>query len=163
MVVAVLAAAGALLAGRGTESSQAPRSASVPAAAIEARVDHVTDGDTVWLTGIGKVRLIGIDTPEVYGGVECYGREASEFAKRLLTPGRRVHYELGVEERDRYGRALAYVWLDDGRFFNRVVVEQGYATPLTIPPNVDYAALFVRAARRARRGGRGLWGRPGCV
>jgi micrococcal nuclease len=129
----------------------------------EARVDRVTDGDTLWLTGIGKVRLIGIDTPEVYGETECYGHEASAFAKRLLPPGRRVRYEMGVEKRDRYGRALAYVWLDDGRFLNRVLVEQGYATPLTIPPNVEFAELFVRAARRARRAGRGLWGRPGCV
>jgi micrococcal nuclease len=128
-----------------------------------ARVEQVTDGDTLSLSGLGKVRLIGIDTPEVYGGVECYGREASAFAKRLLPPGRRVRYELGTEERDRYGRALAYVWLDDGRFLNRLLVERGYATPLTIPPNVDFAADFVRAARRARRAARGLWARPGCV
>jgi micrococcal nuclease len=130
---------------------------------VAARVDHVTDGDTLWLTGIGKVRLIGIDTPEVYGQAECYGRQASAFAERLLPPGTRVTYRLGSEERDRYGRALAYVWLDDGRFLNRMLVSRGYATPLTIPPNVDYADRFVRAARAARRAGRGLWGIPGCV
>lgn len=123
----------------------------------------MTDGDTLWLEGAGKVRLIGIDTPEVFGGVECYGREASAFAKGLLPPGRRVHYELGVEERDRYGRTLVYVWLDDGRFFNRLLVARGFATPLTVPPNVDFADLFARAARRARRAARGLWARPGCV
>ena len=141
----------------------AERSARVPEGAVTDRVDHVTDGDTVWLRRLGKVRLIGIDTPEVYGGVECYGREASAFAKRLLPADRRVHYELGVEERDRYGRALAYLWLDDGRFVNRLMVERGFAQPLTIAPNVDFDELFVRAARRARRAGRGLWGRPGCV
>jgi micrococcal nuclease len=103
-----------------------------------------------------------MDTPEVYGGVECYGREASEFTKGLLPAGRRVYYEVGVEERDRYGRALAYVWLHDGRFLNRLLVERGYATPLTVPPNVDFEGLFRRAARRARRAARGLWGVSGC-
>ena len=74
-----------------------------------------------------------------------------------------VRYRLGVEERDRYGRALAYVWLDDGRFLNRMLVARGFAQPLTVPPNVEYEDVFVRAARRAREAGRGLWGRPGCA
>ena len=56
------------------------------------------------------MRLIGVDTPEVYGEVECYGREAAAFVKRLLPLGARVRYSLGVERRDRYGRALAYVY-----------------------------------------------------
>jgi micrococcal nuclease len=70
-----------------------------------ARVTKVTDGDTIRLSGIGPVRLIGIDTPEVYGEAECFGREASEFAQRLLPLGARVRYRVGVEERDRYGRS----------------------------------------------------------
>jgi micrococcal nuclease len=74
-----------------------------------------------------------------------------------------VRYRLGVEERDRYGRALAYVWLDNGRFLNRMLVARGFAQPLTVPPNVAYEDVFVRAARRARETGRGLWGRPGCA
>src|SRR5438128_1640217 len=76
---------------------------------IRAQVIRVVDGDTLVLSGVGKVRLIGIDTPEVYGQVECFGREASRFAKRELPPGREVTYRLGTEPRDRYGRALAYV------------------------------------------------------
>jgi micrococcal nuclease len=130
--------------------------------AVAARVTKHTDGDTLWLSGIGKVRLIGVDTPEVYGGVECYGREASAFVERTVPLGSEVRYRLGVEERDRYGRALAYVWLRHGRFLNRLLVARGYAQPLTIPPNVEYEDLFVRAARRARGAGRGLWGRAGC-
>jgi micrococcal nuclease len=126
------------------------------------RVTKHTDGDTLWLSGIGKVRLIGMDTPEVYGGVECFGREASAFVERTVPLGTEVRYRLGLEERDRYGRALAYVWLRDGRFLNRLLVARGYATPLTVPPNVEYEDLFVRVARRAREAGRGLWGRPGC-
>jgi micrococcal nuclease len=109
------------------------------------------------------VRLIGLDTPEVYGRVECFGRAASAFVRRLLPVGAAVRYRLGVEERDRYGRLLAYVWLADGRFLNALLVERGYAQPLTIPPNVDYAERFRAAARRARAAGRGLWARPGCA
>jgi micrococcal nuclease len=108
------------------------------------------------------VRLIGVDTPEVYFEVECFGREASAFVERTVPLGTEVRYRLGVEERDRYGRALAYVWLHDGRFLNRLLVARGYAQPLTVPPNVEYEDLFVRVARRAREAGRGLWGRPGC-
>jgi micrococcal nuclease len=121
------------------------------------------DGDTIVAAGIGKMRLIGVDTPEVFGGAECFGREASAFAKRVLPPGRRLLYKLGVDRRDRYGRALAYVWLGDGRMFNGVLVEAGYAVPLTIPPNVDYADLFVGAARLARRAERGLWSPRTCA
>ena len=127
-----------------------------------AQVTKHTDGDTLWLSGIGKVRLIGIDTPEVYGQVECYGRQASAFVERTVPLGSEVRYRLGIDERDRYGRALAYLWLRDGRFLNRLLVARGYAQPMTVPPNVEYADLFARAARRAREAGRGLWGRPGC-
>ncbi len=109
------------------------------------------------------MRLIGVDTPEVYGGVECYGREASAFTKRHLPPGRRASYRLGTEPRDRYGRALAYLWLENGRMFNAMLVEQGYAAPLTIPPNVEYAEQLVAAARRAREAGRGLWSERTCA
>ena len=115
----------------------------------------------MWLTGIGKVRLIGIDTPEVYGSIECYGRAASAFTDRVLRPGTRVRYRLGLEQRDRYGRALAYVWLPNGRMFNSLLAEDGYARPLTIPPNDRYAGRFVAAARRARAARRGLWGACG--
>jgi micrococcal nuclease len=122
-----------------------------------ARVTKVTDGDTIHLGALGSVRLIGIDTPEVYGGVECFGREASAFAEGLLPLGTKVRYRVGVEERDRYGRLLAYVWLPDGRMFNRVMVRRGYAQPLTIPPNVQFADVFRAAARGARQAGLGLW------
>ncbi|MGZ5338565.1 MAG: thermonuclease family protein [Thermoleophilaceae bacterium] len=122
-----------------------------------------TDGDTLWLSGIGKVRLIGVDTPEVYGDDECYGRQASAFVERTLPLGSTVRYRLGTEERDRYGRALAYVYLDGGRFLNLLLVRRGFAQVLTVPPNVEFAERFARAARRARAGGRGLWGRPGCT
>lgn len=124
------------------------------------------DGDTVVLMGIDvgqpdgstggrKSRLIGIDTPEVFGGVECHGREASAFTKSALD-GERVLVDFDVGATDRYGRALVYVW-HDGSFFNGRIVAEGYAVPLTVPPNVRYADLFVRLAREARDAVRGLW------
>jgi micrococcal nuclease len=134
-----------------------------PDARIRATVTKVSDGDTIHVSGLGRVRLIGIDTPEVYGEQECFGAEASAFVERLLPEGSHVSYRLGTESRDRYGRALAYVWLDDGRFLNALLAERGFAQPLTIPPNVDFAERFRDAARAAREAGRGLWGRPGCA
>ena len=128
-----------------------------------ARVTRHTDGDTLWLSGIGKVRLIGIDTPEVFGEAECYGPAASAFVKRVAPLGSKVRYRLGIEERDRYGRALAYVWLRDGRLLNRLILLRGYGEPLTIPPNVEYGAEFERAGAKARAAGRGMWGRRGCT
>ena len=128
-----------------------------PSGTRSAVVTRNTDGDTFWLSAIGKVRLIGVDTPEVFGRTECFGRAASAFTKRVLPPGTHVRYRLGVDPRDRYGRALAYVYLADGRMFNELLAERGYATPMTIPPNVDYADRFVAAARRARDAARGLW------
>jgi micrococcal nuclease len=125
-------------------------------------VERVVDGDTVELEGLGSVRLIGVDTPEVYGGVECFGRAASAYAKRQLE-GRQVRYAVGRDDRDRYGRLLAYLWLEDGRSFNALLVARGYAQPLTVPPNDDYADAFVALSRRARRRAVGLWAPGACA
>jgi micrococcal nuclease len=120
-----------------------------------ARVTLVSDGDSLRLAGVGRVRLIGIDAPELGG--ECFGREAAAFAERVAPPGTRVRYRPGVERRDRYGRLLAYVWLPGGRMLNGLLVEEGYARPLSIAPNDDFAARFRSEARAARAARRGLW------
>jgi len=142
---------------------QLDESAEAPQGSASARVTKHTDGDTLYLSGIGKARLIGVDTPEVYGDDECYGQRASAFVESTVPLGSAVSYRLGSEERDRYGRALAYVYLEDGRFLNLLLVRRGFAQVLTVPPNVEFAERFTRAARRARAAGRGLWGRPGCA
>jgi micrococcal nuclease len=131
--------------------------------ASEASVQRVVDGDTVRLVGLGSVRLIGVNTPEVYGRVQCFGPEASAFAKSVLRPGTGVRYRVGREPRDRYGRLLAYVWLADGRLFNRMLVERGYATTLTIAPNDQLANGFRAAETDARRDRAGMWRRAGCA
>src|SRR5438128_1007257 len=121
-----------------------------PRTAGDATVTHVSDGDTVSLSGVGRVRLIGIDTPEVFFHVDCYGPQASAFTKRVLHPGTRVRYRIGREAHDRYGRTLAYVWLADGRMFNELLAEDAYARTLTIARTDDYANVFATAARKAR-------------
>lgn len=73
-----------------------------------------------------------------------------------------MRYRAGVDPRDRYGRLLAYVWLPDGRLFNGLLVERGYAVPLAVAPNLELAPRFRAGARRARRAGRGLWSRRAC-
>jgi micrococcal nuclease len=147
-----------------------PRTADHPApprSARPARVVRVVDGDTIVLTGIGvgevdrrtsghKARLIGIDTPEIYGGAECLGAQASAFTRRFLD-AEDVLVDFDVGTLDRYGRALVYVWLTDGTFFNAHIVTQGFALPMTVPPNLRFAELFVRAAADARAASRGLW------
>jgi micrococcal nuclease len=133
-----------------------------PTHAHPAVVTHVTDGDTITLNAIGKTRLIGIDTPEVFGHTECFGRAASAFTKTVLRIGTHVEYRVGVETHDVYGRSLAYVWLPDGLMFNGMLADEGYATTLTIPPNDEYARFFLAAARRAREHNRGLWSPKTC-
>ncbi len=128
-----------------------------------ALVTRVIDGDTVEARFRGRivdVRLIGIDTPEsVAPGqpVECYALAASRFTTNELE-GRRVRLELDVERLDRYGRTLAYVWLE-GELFNETLVREGYAIVTTYPPNVRYVDRFLDAQREARSQGRGLWRR----
>jgi micrococcal nuclease len=129
---------------------------ALPSDARSARVERVVDGDTVVLSGAGRSRLIGVDTPEVYGRAECFGAEASAYAKAALA-GKTVRYTVGREPRDRYGRRLVYLWLEDGRSFSASLVSAGYATPLTIRPNSAYAPAFRRLARGAREHRRGLW------
>ena len=119
---------------------------------------RVADGDTVRVRIDGgreeRVRYIGIDTPEVTSD-ECFADEAAAFNERLVA-GREVRLELDAEERDRYGRLLAYVYAGD-LLVNAELLRKGYAQPLTVPPNVRFADRFKRLARDARREGRGLW------
>jgi endonuclease YncB( thermonuclease family) len=139
------------------------RSPAIPAAAKRTTVTGIVDGDTVDLAGLGSSRLIGVDTPEIYGGAECFGSRASAFAKRELPTGTPVFYEHGIERTDRYGRDLVYLWLPGGTFFNALLAKEGYAVTLTIPPNDEFAGLFRRLAASARRADRGLWAPSACA
>lgn len=129
---------------------------------ISGQVERVIDGDTI-VVRMGEttetVRYIGVNTPETVHptkAIEAYGKEASDFNKRLVE-GRTVQLVFDVEQRDRYGRLLAYVYLYS-LFVNAELVRQGYAQVSTVPPNVKHAELFVRLQREAREANRGLWG-----
>jgi micrococcal nuclease len=124
---------------------------------------RVVDGDTIRVEQGGReeaVRYIGVDTPEsVKPGspIECFGKAASR-ANASLVEGERVRLVGDVDARDRFGRRLAYVYRTrDGLFVNAELVRRGFATPLTIPPNVEHADEFDDLARSARAAGRGLW------
>jgi micrococcal nuclease len=135
-------------------SGQADLSATVT-------VTRVVDGDTIDISpsvnGHSRVRLIGMDTPEVYIGTQPYGPEASTFAKQEIE-GEEVGLELDVQKVDPYGRLLAYVYLPNGEMFNETLLEEGYAQVATFPPNVTYMDRFLAAQREARAANRGLWG-----
>jgi micrococcal nuclease len=136
---------------------------SGPSGSRTAHVVRVVDGDTI-LVSIGgrqeRVRYIGVDTPETVKPrtpVQCFGKKASAFNHRLVD-GQEVRLVSDVEARDKYGRLLAYVFrTSDGRFVNAELVRRGYATTLTIPPNVRFADRFRALAAAARQAGRGLW------
>jgi micrococcal nuclease len=131
-------------------------------------VSRVVDGDT-YIVSAGsrseRVRIIGIDTPEVVDPdkpVQCYGPQASAYAKHWLT-GRRVRLSYDVVRHDVYGRVLAYVTVDGPP---SVSVEErmlrlGYARTLTIPPNDRNAAHYARLQSEAATAGKGLWGACG--
>lgn len=126
-------------------------------------VEKVIDGDTFKIEGNRRVRLLGIDTPEIKnknkGEIDLdYGDEAREYADKRLE-GKKVYMEYDVRKKDKFGRILAYVFLDDGTFFNAELLAEGYAHLLTIAPDVKYVDLFKKLAREAKVNERGLWGK----
>lgn len=124
---------------------------------------RIVDGDTIVINYNGnkeKVRLIGVDTPESVHPDKNknneYGKLASEYTKKKLT-GKYVGLELDVQERDKYGRILAYVYLD-GEMYNKTLLKEGYAKVATYPPNVKYVEEFKKLEKVARENSKGLWG-----
>jgi len=132
----------------------------------ETLVVRVVDGDTFVVSWNGtqqRVRLIGVDTPESNRNAKVYrdasrsgrsieilieeGKRAKEFVKRLLHPGDLVRLEFDVQQRDRYRRLLAYVYLSDGRMLNEVLLQEGYASIMTVPPNVKHVENLLKAYR----------------
>ena len=121
-----------------------------------ATVARVIDGDTVELSTGERVRYLLVDTPENTSSVECFGPEATTFNQQLVE-GREVRLTYDVACTDRFDRLLAYVEVD-GRVVNQLLVEQGYACVLHIPPNgEELAPLYEDLETRAVDEGRGLW------
>jgi micrococcal nuclease len=158
-VFVVLALVGSRLdlSGRGDRDQQSSRLGST------GQLVRVIDGDTVRVR-IGArtltVRYIGIDTPETVKPnepVQCFGRHASAFNKRLVG-GRRVRLQYGPERHDRYGRLLAYVYVAGStRSVSAQLVAGGYGRVLAIAPNIAHLRPYLRLEERAKRRGLGLW------
>lgn len=135
-------------------------------------VTRVIDGDTIKLSDGTKVRLIGVDTPELHYSdklvrdarrtgsdiktIQELGRKACTFTKKLLDK-HEIRIDNDVVGHDKYGRTLAYVFLKDGTFVNAKILEEGYGQVMTIPPNVKYADYFLKLERKARDDNSGLW------
>lgn len=126
-----------------------------------AKVTKVVDGDTIKIEKEGleeTVRMIMVDTPEtVHPGkpTQPFGPEASAFAKEMLE-GKEVKLERDVSERDRYGRILAYVYVND-RMFNEVLLEKGLARVSAFPPDVKHVDRFRQIQNEAQKAKLGIW------
>jgi len=134
-------------------------SSQSPDLLLEARVIQVLDGDTVILEEGRKVRLLGIDAPEL----EKEGQPAqflAHKAKEVLTQlaqGKKVRLEYDELRYDRYGRTLAHLFLPDGTHLNQELVRQGLARVYVIPPNRRYQEELLAAQREAILAPRGIW------
>ena len=145
-------------------------------AAEKAVVKRIIDGDTISVFSGGKIlkiRLIGIDAPESTENKKAHhnsnrsgkdiktiisqGMQAIAFIKTHLKKGDVVFLEFDIAKQDKYGRTLAYVYLSDGRFLNNLMISSGYASPLTIAPNIKYKDLFLKSFEIARENKIGLW------
>jgi micrococcal nuclease len=127
-------------------------------------VRFVYDGDTILLDGGDSVRYIGIDTPEI----DHKGRKSEFMAQAArdfnieLVKGARVKIEYDQERKDRYGRRLAYVFLENGDMVNAILVRKGLANVMLKSPNVKYKALLLDCQREAMKKRLGIWSRsPG--
>lgn len=132
-------------------------------------VTSVVDGDTIKISRDGTVvtlRLIGMDTPETVDPrkpVQCFGKEASNKAKELLSDKKvRIEMDPTQGEFDKYDRTLAYVYRDDGLFYNKYMIEQGYAHEYTYNLPYKYQTEFKTAQKSAQSGQLGLWSPTTC-
>lgn len=127
------------------------------------KVTKVHDGDTVSViinNNEERVRLIGIDAPEM--GQGQWGRKAKRKLQEIIRKSdKTVRIELDVDERDKYGRVLAYLWTKDMNMINEELVKSGYALLYTIPPNVRYVERLKRAQEIASSKGIGIWSEKG--
>lgn len=126
-------------------------------------VTKVVDGDTIELESGETVRYIGIDTPEIsppLTSMECFGPEATDYNKDLLE-GKEVVLKRDIKNKDKFGRILRYVYIDDV-FVNLKLVEEGYARDLQVLPNVSYSRQFKQAEKRSATEKRGLWNENSC-
>lgn len=130
----------------------------IPAAATAAVVEYVHDGDTLFLEDGRKVRLLGVNTPEIGDNAECYGNQARDELREWLPEGQAVWVLEDVEPLDQYGRSLLFVFLDDGTNVNLELIEVGVAEVEQYAPNWLYSDELRAAEASAYEQGLGMWG-----
>jgi micrococcal nuclease len=156
--------------GEATDPRGAPandHSGGIPVRAFAATVTYVHDGDTLFLEIANtelKVRLIGIDTPELAStqrpdASECYGEESRELLRDFLPEGTEVWAIGDREPEDRYGRSLLYVFLHDGTFVNLAMIELGAAHALEVGINDQFWPELRSAEAEASAAQLGMWAR----
>lgn len=135
----------------------------------EAVVLRVVDGDTIIVALNNqeeRIRMIGVDAPESVSLNEeentVWGQSASEYTKSVLEPGTKIWLTFDIEERDQYGRRLAYIWLDSdtenlNHLFQKKLIEEGYALAIRYEPNTKYAAELYATMEGAMSARKGLW------
>ncbi len=141
------------------------------------KVTKIVDGDTLKCKmENGKeenIRLIGIDAPESIITSKAYsdsektgdtietikemGEKSKAFVMTRVKVGNKIKLELDIQEKDKYNRTLAYVYLEDGTMLNEILVKEGYAQVSTYPPNVKYEKIFLENQNDARDKKRGFW------
>jgi endonuclease YncB( thermonuclease family) len=125
-------------------------------------VEHVYDGDTLKLADGRKIRLIGINTPEVgYDGEKDEpGAKAAlkGLASLVRAAGQHVFLRVGTQQTDRYGRQLAHLYDQDGKNITELLLRAGLGYGITIPPNLGNMTCYQAAEAQARVSRRGLWG-----
>jgi len=120
-------------------------------------VKRIVDGDTFVTGSDQKVRLVGVNTPEVFGEVQYYGQEASNFSKERLK-GQTVYLFKDVSETDKYDRLLRLVFIkDEPIMYNEMLIAKGYANTMSLPPDVLFTKKFSLLKREAQSKQVGLW------
>lgn len=134
------------------------------------KVHNVVDGDTIKIyinNNLESIRMIGLDTPETVDPrkeVQCFGLEASNKAKEILGSKNVIlEKDESQGERDKYGRLLLYVYLEDGTLFNKWMIENGYGHEYTYNIPYKYQTEFQNAEKYARENNLGLWSDDACA
>ncbi len=153
--------------------SSAPQRQSKPtcssfAATETASIRYIHDGDTVFLNDNRKVRLIGIDTPELarrkknkYSPEQPFARDARDFARDLIRQyGKHVQLMPGIEKTDRYQRELFHIQLSDGSLLQSRLLQAGLAIAYTVPPNQKLSSCYQKNEQFARHKQSKIWAHP---
>jgi len=124
---------------------------------------RVSDGDTLRLRDGRKIRLIGLNTPELArkGRPEqALAQEAKQMLKKMFHTSQRVHLKYGTQRKDRYKRVLAHVFTKTGRNVTAELIAKGLGFAIVVPPNDWQSDCYFRLERQAIKQAKGIWAQP---